>query len=441
MNSKHNLVPPAHIAVRLVPAVSALLIIALLAGGSLTAEAAQTGRRAANFAVAHNAHANRAPLPVTAASFKRAGKPEPAAPPAPSDTVIDGQLGPGSLYRLVRPANWNGRLFLYAHGYVSKSEPVALPAEVNLFLSTLTSQGVAVAFSSFSENGWVVKDGAQRTHQLLGIFTSKFGQPARVYIGGASMGGLIAIKLVEQYPGAFAGALTACPVAGGTKLQYDYFANTRVLFDFFYPGTLPGNAGDVPPGTDLTNAVVLPALAAMQGSPAGAFAIASIDQTPAPFSNPAELLESIATALGANAGSYSDLVPELHGKPYFDNRNLQYTSGALPAPLLAALNANVGRFDAAPSALNYMVKYYQPSGNLQIPMLMLSTWRDPVAPAFNQTAYLNLVTAAGHSDLLVQRSVSGTGNGYGHCTFTPTELGTAFGDLVGWVDFGFKPAP
>jgi hypothetical protein len=44
---------------------------------------------------------------------------------------------------------------------------------------------------------------------------------------------------------------------------------------------------------------------------------------------------------------------------------------------------------------------------------------------------------AGHSDLLVQRRVSD--NGYGHWTFTPTELGAAFANLVGWVDV--KPAP
>jgi pimeloyl-ACP methyl ester carboxylesterase len=441
MHSRHKLVPPVHVAVRLVPAVSALLIAALLAGGSLTAAAAQAGRRTANFAAARNFITGRAPLPITAAGFDHGSKPEPATAPATSD-IIDGQFGPGALYRLVRPANWNGKLFLYAHGFVSKSAPVALPAEADLIVGLLAPQGFAVAFSSFSENGWVVKDGVQRTHQLLGIFTLKFGQPTRVYVGGASMGGLIAIKLVEQYPGAFAGALTVCPVAGGTKRQYDYFANTRALFDFFYPGTLPGSAGDVPPGTDVTNAVVLPAIAAMQINPGSAFAIASIDQTPAPFSNGAELLESIATALGGNAGSYSDLVPDqLHGKPYFDNRSLQYTGAALPATLLGDINANVGRFAAAPSALNYMAQYYQPSGNLQIPMVMLSTHRDPVAPAFHQAAYLNLVTAAGHSDLLVQRSVSGTGNGYGHCTFTPTELGTAFGDLVVWVEYGFKPAP
>ena len=171
--------------------------------------------------------------------------------------------------------------------------------------------------------------------------------------------------------------------------------------------------------------------------PTGAFAIAAIDQTPVPFADPPELLQSIATALGGNADSYSDLVPELHGKPYFDNRNVSYTSGALPAPLLAAINANVGRFDAAPSALNYLNQYYKPSGGLQIPMLMLSTSRDPVVPGFNQISYRNVVAAAGHSDLLVQREI----NRYGHCVFTPEELGTAFTDLVGWVEFGVKPAP
>ena len=61
----------------------------------------------------------------------------------------------------------------------------------------LAPQGFAVAVSSFSENGWALKDGTQRTHQLLGVFASKFGKPARVYAAGASMGGLIVVGLRE----------------------------------------------------------------------------------------------------------------------------------------------------------------------------------------------------------------------------------------------------
>jgi hypothetical protein len=91
---------------------------------------------------------------------------------ARADDVIDGSFGPGALYRLVRPANWNGILLLYAHGYVSPELPVAIPPDAEDVIAALAPQGIAVAVSSFSENGWAVKDGTQRTHQLLGIFIS-----------------------------------------------------------------------------------------------------------------------------------------------------------------------------------------------------------------------------------------------------------------------------
>lgn len=352
-----------------------------------------------------------------------------------ADQVVDGHFGPGALYRLVRPTNWNGSLVVYAHGAVSSEAPIALPPEGDLIIGLLAPQGFAVAFSSFSENGWAVKDGAQRTHQLLGIFTSKFGSPTRVYVAGASMGGLIAIKLAETYPGSFAGALPVCAVAGGARREFNYGGDTRVLFDFFYPGVLPGNAGDVPPGIDITQAIVVPAVAAMSSNPAGAFAIASIDQTPVPFATLAELLQSVATALAGHADSFSNLLALTHGHPYFDNWDTHYTGG-LPPALLQAINAGAQRFTASPSALQYLDHYYEPSGDLRIPMLMLSTSRDPVVPGFNQSSYRNTVAAAGSSDLLVQREI----NRYGHCVLAPAEIASAFADLVLWVEFGIKPA-
>src|SRR4030095_11833455 len=103
-----------------------------------------------------------------------------------ADEVVDGSVG-GSFYRLVRPTNWNGSLVLYAHGFVPSDQPVALPPEGSLLSSLLVPHGFAVGYSSFSENGWTVRDGTERTHQLLGIFTARFGRPARVYITGVSM--------------------------------------------------------------------------------------------------------------------------------------------------------------------------------------------------------------------------------------------------------------
>jgi pimeloyl-ACP methyl ester carboxylesterase len=359
--------------------------------------------------------------------------------PARAQEVVDGSTGPGSVYRLIRPTNWNGILLLYAHGYVSKDLPVAIPPDALLVASLVVPRGFAVAISSFSENGWVVDDGTQRTHQLLGLFTSKFGNPARVYVAGASMGGLIAIRLAETWPGQFAGLLPACAVAGGLTRQYDYVLNVRVLFDLFYPGVLPGTAIDVPAGLDAVQDIITPAIAAMTVNPAGAAAIAAIAQTPVPFASGAELLQSIATAL-VGAASYPEIVGLTHGQAYFDNTATQYT-GALSAAALAFINGNVQRFPGSPAGQKSLEHSYTPTGDLQIPALTLSTFRDPVIPGFHRSVYGQAVAATGNADLLVQRSVAGTASGYGHCTFTPQELTQAFLDLVLWGEFGVKPTP
>ena len=359
--------------------------------------------------------------------------------PVFADTVVDGSTGPGSVYRLVRPTNWNGILVVYAHGYVSKDAPVAIPSDAQLVVSLLAPQGFAVAVSSFSENGWVVKDGTQRTHQLIGLFTSKFGRPARVYVGGGSMGGLIAIRLAETWPGEFAGVLPACAVTGGLARHVDYYLNVRVLFDLFYPRVLPGTAVDVPDGLDATEDIVNPAIAAMTANPVGAGAIAAITQTPVPFANGPELLQSIASALVGAAG-YPEILELTHGQPYFDNSATLYT-GALPALTLALVNANVQRFAGSPAGRQALAHNYTPTGDLGIPALTLSTFRDPVVPGFHRTVYGQEVAASGNADRLVQRSVPGLFGGYGHCTFTPEELTQAFSDLVLWGEFGLKPTP
>jgi pimeloyl-ACP methyl ester carboxylesterase len=218
---------------------------------------------------------------------------------------------------------------LYAHGFVPSDEPVALPPEGSLLTSLLVPQGFAVAYSSFSENGWAVRDGTERRHQLLGVFSARFGRPERVYVTGVSMGGLIAIKLSETYPGMYAGALPIGAVAGGSRQQFDYEANVWTLFDFLYPGVLPSDAANVPERIDVTQAVVLPALAAMQADPTGALIMAQIDQIPIPFATAEELVESILAALAYYAMEFTDLNNRTHGQGFFDNSETQYT-GALP---------------------------------------------------------------------------------------------------------------
>lgn len=382
------------------------------------------------------------PILLTACTERRSG-PELLIAPSLTSTasattlqVVDGRTGPGSLYRMVRPSNWNGGLLIYAHGYTSPEVPVALPAEADGIVALLAPQGFAVAYSSFSENGWDIKDGAQRTHQLLGLFTSQFGQPAQTYIAGASMGGLVAIKLAETYPTAYVGTLAACAVAGGVQQLFDYHANVRALFDVFYPGVLPGNAASLPIGTNVNTQIIGPAVAAMTTNPTFVPYFAAIAQTPISGTTGPELVQSIVTALVGNASDVNDL-EIANGKPYFDNQGTVYSSPYLPASLLQYINTAVGRFSASPAARNALAHNYTPTGAITTPMLMLSGAYDPVVPAFNQASYLAAATAAGTSNLLVQRVV----NANGHCGFTPQDLGRAFGDLVLWTQYGVKPTP
>ena len=173
----------------------------------------------------------------------------------------------------------------------------------------------------------------------------------------------------------------------------------------------------------------------MTASPSGALAIASIAQTPVQFANGRALQSTLRrSAEGRISGN-----PQAdHGQAYFDNIATQYT-GALSAPTLAFINANVQRFAGTPAARNSLEHDYTPTGDLRMPALTLSTPRDPLIPGFHRTIYGQLVAANGGADWLVQRSVPGVASGYGHCTFTPQELTQAFLDLVLWGELGIKP--
>ena len=167
---------------------------------------------------------------------------------ARAQQVIDGVTAGGALYRFLVPSPWNGQLIVYAHGYVAAGQPLALPnspLELAAF-QAITSQGFAIAMSSYAENGWAVKNGAQTTHQLGGLFASRVAQPTRTYLAGTSEGGLIALDLTESFPGQYDGLLSLCGVVGGAPIHWQHAGDGRVLFDYFFPGVLPGDLLHMP---------------------------------------------------------------------------------------------------------------------------------------------------------------------------------------------------
>jgi len=367
---------------------------------------------------------------------------------APSE-VVDGEIGPGSLYRIIKPANWNGTLLVYAQGSTTAGTPVSLPDPRFGFgdrlARALAPDGVAVAFSSFSETGWNIKDAAQRTHQLTGVFSERFGRPTKTIVAGGSMGGLIAIKLAEEFPTQYAGSLPICSVAGGTRRQAEYDAHVWALFEYYYPGVLPGNAAALPADVDWFTQIYLPALAAMEANPDPVAKIIAMDQTPVPGSDAfvrfggrdiPERVFGIVYALGLNEFFLGSLVE--NGAPYFDNSATTYSSASLSPSELQAVNAGVRRYTAGRSTLNAVDKNYTPTGKLQRPMLMLSGGFDANVPAFNQAAYLATATSEGTTPFLLQRTVPSS---QFHCNYPFETTVQAVRDLLTWTQTGVKPAP
>lgn len=141
----------------------------------------------------------------------------------------EGERG-GARYKLELPATWNGTLLIYSHGYrnaqpvppdneeVDTSAPTAADSEV---AKDLLNQGYALIGSSYKTNGWAVQDGVEANEDLYKWFTEEVGNPARVYVLGHSLGGLITQVFAEKHPDWVDGVLPMCGVLAGANYNLD----------------------------------------------------------------------------------------------------------------------------------------------------------------------------------------------------------------------------
>ena len=362
---------------------------------------------------------------------------------------FEGEIGPGSSYEIDVPAAWNGGLVLFAHGLVQADAPLmpaSLQPRYEELRTAMLAAGYAIAASSYSDNGWALADAVRRTHQLSGIFKSKVGEPRRTFLIGASMGALVAVKLAETHAGQYDGALAMCGPLGGALPELQYVGDGRLIFDFYFPGILPGTPFDVPAGTSFLSPLdpggpsplFLNVVAALAANPSGTIRWASAANLP--FTDMAELANSALAFIGFSLAYTNDFIERVHGKLPYDNTDTAYVVDATADPVLNAflsgvLNANVSRLDADHAAVNFYDHNYTPSGRIGIPVVTLHTTRDPIVPFAHETMFAATVAGAGRSSLLTQVPI----DRWGHCTFTDAEVLTAFGSLVQWVETGVKP--
>jgi pimeloyl-ACP methyl ester carboxylesterase len=343
----------------------------------------------------------------------------------------------GQLIVICIPPNWNGRLVIYAHGFVPPQAPLELPSDEltlpdgtfvpNLFLS----QGFAFATSSFHKNGVAIEQGAEDLNKLLEYF-KKIVPPhslKNVFVTGASEGGLIALLLLERYPGKYDAGLALCAPIGGSPELIRYVYDFRVVFDYFFPTVFTFGAVDVPEDAFFfwqtpdpnDNDYVKLISDALTNDPVATAQL--FDVTKAAF-DPAEPSSFIATAISLLFYSIfgsNDQIATAGGIPD-DNQSTTY-AGSLDD---SALNAEVERIEADGRALSYARRFYQPTGTLHGPLVTLHNTLDPVVPFHHEVNYSRLVAQKHKSAFLSIRPV----DGYGHCDFTAQEVFDAFALMV-----------
>ncbi|HEX2860965.1 MAG TPA: alpha/beta fold hydrolase [Lacunisphaera sp.] len=136
--------------------------------------------------------------------------------PAAEPVVERGEIE-GARYIVARPAVWNGRALLLAHGFRPEDQPLhAEIYETRPPVSDLLAQGWLVALTSYRRNGIVLQDAITDLDNLRRHILQEHGQPKAVYLMGESMGGAIATAMMETRSADYAGA-----VAIGAALQVE----------------------------------------------------------------------------------------------------------------------------------------------------------------------------------------------------------------------------
>jgi pimeloyl-ACP methyl ester carboxylesterase len=345
----------------------------------------------------------------------------------PAAGCSDGTLTHGALYRICFPSSWNGTLVLYAHGYVQPDQPIALPSDQiggQSIAGTVNGLGYAYATTSYRANGLVVPEATEDVAELEATVRKLYrADPVKTLLVGVSEGGLVAALAAERHPDQFDGALAACGPVGSFRQQLDHFEDFRVVFDYLFPGVIPGSAVEVPAAvTAQWDNLYAPAVAAaILTHPTAARELLRITGAPVASDNLTDIAVTAVAILWYNVIGSANAQARLGGQP-FDNSSRAYTGSSDDA----ALNAGVARFSADPAALAGLAEF-ETSGHLTKPVVTLHTTGDPIVPVEQESLYADKVSQAGATAQLTQSAVTR----YGHCAFQASELLGAFTTLVG----------
>lgn len=367
-------------------------------------------------------------------------------PPWPEECVMSELPKPAYQKILVcQPEVWNGVLVVYAHGYVAPQLELNLPAvELSKYpqlLSFLLDNHYAFATTSYSKNGYAVEQAGKDLNALVRYFKTHVlpnaGLLEKVFMVGASEGGLIATMLVEKHPDVYDGGLAMCGPIGGMPAQIQYLADFRAVFDYFFPDVFkyPPVTGsrfgivDVPSGAHDSWPAYVGQIATIM--PTAALSTTQVFSVTGAALDPLAPTSPISTTVGVLFYSIygtNDMVDTAGGMPY-DNQDTWY-EGTGSQDSDEALNFGVERVDSDGRARAYVRRAYQPTGELYVPLVTLHNTYDPVVPYWHEDLYASRAASSGFYTPYPYPPLPPLAKDYGHCEFTAEEVLGAFCTLM-----------
>src|SRR6202795_1499486 len=381
-----------------------------------------------------------------------------------------GTLDDGATYLIEVPANWNGTLFLYSHGYVVPGSPNPAQDVGDPFTRFfMLSSGYALAGSSYATTGWAIHEALRDQIAVLDVFDSAFGHPRQTIAWGHSLGGIITAGLIQRNPHRFDAALPMCGVLSGGVATWNTALDAEVAFSTLIAPQSHlqlVNITDPFANLDLAEAALAAAqttaqgrariaLGAALGSTPGWFTPTSPEPAPTDFSSQEAnqflwdqqidfpFVFAFRAELEARAGGNVSWNTGVDYRRQFEKsvdrdevRALYQAAGLSLDADLDALN-HAARIKANPEAVEYLKQNIIFDGQIDIPVLTMHTKGDGLVVVENETAYKDVVDRVDDNSRLLRQTFVDRA---GHCAFTPAETIAAVETLLQRVETGRWPS-
>ena len=173
-------------------------------------------------------------LSLTVVSIPTAARAaDPACTTANFVTTCVGTTSDTAPYSMMVPANFNGTVYLYSHGYRPN---VPVPAGIPGYggytvtntpqpgpnatvIGALLAKGYGVVGSGFARQGWNADSAIKTNVELVGLFKKQFTKTTKVVAWGESLGGFITQALAEKHSDLFSAAAPMCMASDVTPMM------------------------------------------------------------------------------------------------------------------------------------------------------------------------------------------------------------------------------